>query len=186
MTKRMKTVGVVVVLAALIVGMYIYVDHNGGREKKVTKSLAAQMLERNLELNYPPTPYSVAELYCGIVECIYKSDTTKEEISELVKMELQLFDDEFAAINPFEKFLKATEKELATAKEKKLVFTGYVIDKASNIEKWELKGVHYASVPVQFVCRSSEGSGNCYRKLILRRGADDKYRILGWKTEEEE
>ena len=183
-SKRVKTITLVLVLACLIVALYAYIDRTGGKEKKAEKTLAAKMLERNLDTTYPPTPYSVAELYCGIVECLYKSDTTKEQKEALVHMERQLFDDEFAAINPYEQLLLATEAELLAATEKKIVFTGYVVEKASNIEKWEIDGTSYASVMVQFACRSSNGSGNSYRKLILRRDKNDRYKILGWKTEE--
>lgn len=186
MKKRIRAIVAAVLVVGAMIGLYLYADRVGGeRAKKENKTLADKMLEKDLEKSYPPTPYAVAELYCGIVECLYRSDTKEEQIGELVKMERQFFDEEFAGINPYEDLLEATREEIATAEEKKLTFDGYVIEKASNIETWEKEGVSYAGVPVRFLYRTVDGSGSDYRKLILRKDKNKRYKILGWKTEEE-
>jgi len=114
----------------------------------------------------------VAEFYCGIVECIYSEDTTEEQLAALVRKELALFDEEFAAINPYDSLLAATKEDLKVAKEKKLVFTGYVLDKASNVSKWKKDGYEYASIMFQLMSRSDSGSGGSYRNLIMRMDSD--------------
>ncbi len=186
MKKRIVTVSVVLVLACAIVALYMYIDRSGKTAKEPVNTMAEQILAKNLETNYPPTPYSVAELYCGIVQCIYSADTTDAQVEELVRMERALFDEEFAAINPYDSLLEATKEELATAKEKKLVFTGYVLDKASNVTKWKKDGESYASIMFQLMSRSESGSGGSYRNLILRKDSDGNYKILGWETAEAE
>ena len=186
MKKRVATISVVLVLACAIVALYWYIDRNGGAEEKpIVNTVAEQMLAKDLERNYPPTPYAVTELYCGIVECMYHPDTTEEQIVGLVKMQLQLFDEELAAINPYEQYLAVTKEELAEAKEKGIVFTGYVLDKASNVQKWENNLGTYASLQFQLLSRSDEGGGGSYRNLIMRKDKDGKYKIVGWQTAED-
>lgn len=186
MKKRVATISTVLVLACAVVALYWYIDRNGGAEEKTKVStIAEQMLAKDLEKNYPPTPYAVAELYCGIVECIYHADTTEEQIAELVEMQRKLFDEEFAVVNPYEQYLEATKEELAAAKEKGIVFTGYVLDKASNVQKWENDLGSYASLQFQLLLRSDEGSSGSYRNLILRKDKDGKYKIVGWQTAED-
>ncbi|MBQ9768356.1 MAG: hypothetical protein IJW37_09670 [Lachnospiraceae bacterium] len=186
MKKRVATISTVLVLACAIVALYWYIDRNGGAEEKpAVNTVAEQMLAKDLEKNYPPTPYSVAELYCGTVECIYNPETTEEQIEGLVKMQLQLFDEEFAALNPYEQFLDVTKEELAEAKEKGIVFTGYVLDKATNVQKWENVLGSYASLQFQLLSRSDEGGGGSYRNLIMRKDKDGKYKIVGWQTAED-
>ena len=180
--KRIGTISVVLVLACAIVALYMYIDRSGKEAKEPVNTVAEQVLAKNLTINYPPTPHSVAEYYCGIVECIYSADTTDAQLEALVRKELELFDEEFAAINPYDSLLAATKEELATAKEKKLVFTGYVLDKASNVTKWKKDGYEYASIMFQLMSKSDSGSGGSYRNLILRKDADGKYKILGWET----
>ena len=182
MKKRLVSVSVILVLACAIVALYLYIDRSGKQAKEPENTMAEQILSKNLETNYPPTPYSVAELYCGIVQCIYSADTTESQLEALVQMERELFDEEFAAINPYDSLLEATREELATAKEKNLVFTGYILDKASNVTKWKKNGDSYASIMFQLLSKSNEGSGGSYRNLIMRRDADGNYKILGWET----
>ncbi len=182
MKKRIGTISVVLVLACAIVALYMYIDRSGKEAKETVNTVAEQMLAKNLETNYPPTPYSVAEFYCGIVECIYSADTTEAQLEALVRMERELFDEEFAALNPYDSLLAATKADLETAKEKKLVFTGYVLDKASNVSKWKKDGYEYASIMFQLMSKSDAGSGGSYRNLIMRKDAEGRYKILGWET----
>lgn len=184
MKKRIVTVSVVLVLACAIVALYWYIDRSGKEAKEPVNTVAEQILAKNLKTNYPPTPYSVAELYCGIVECIYSADTTENQIAALVHKERELFDAEFEAINSYDSLLAATKKELKEAKEKNLVFTGYVLDKASNVSRWKKDGYEYASIMFQLMSRSDGGSGGSYRNLIMRKDAEGNYKILGWETAE--
>ena len=182
MKKRIVSISVVLVLACAIVALYMYIDRSGKEAKEPVNTMAEQILAKNPDTNYPPTPYSVAELYCGIVECIYSADTTEVQLEALVRMERELFDEEFAAINPYDSLLAATKADLETAKEKKLVFTGYVLDKASNVSKWKKDGDEYASIMFQLMSKSDAGSGGSYRNLIMRKDAEGRYKILGWET----
>ena len=120
--KRIVSAGVILVLACIIVMLYMYIDRSGKKAKEPVNTVTEQILAKDLSTNYPPTPYSVAEFYCGIVECIYSEDTTEEQLAALVRKELSLFDEEFAAINPYDSLLAATKEDLKVAKEKKLVF----------------------------------------------------------------
>ncbi len=185
MKKRIVSISVVLVLACAIVALYMYIDRSGREAKEPVNTVAERILAKDLTNNYPPTPYSVAELYCGIVECIYSADTTEDQLAALVRKEQELFDEEFAALNPYDSLLAATKEELQTAKEKKLVFTGYVLDKASNVSKWKHDGREYASIMFQLMSKSDGGSGGSYRNLIMRKDTDGKYKILGWETADE-
>ena len=186
MKKKLGAVSAILVLACAVVALYMYIDRSGKEAKEPVNTVTEQVLAKNLETNYPPTPYSVAEYYCGIVECIYGADTTEEQLKALVRKELELFDEEFAALNPYDSLLASTKAELQTAKERGLVFTGYILDKASNVSKWKRDGKDYASIMFQLMSKSDEGSGGSYRNLILRKDGEGNYKILGWETAEAE
>lgn len=181
MKKRIGSIAVILVLACAIVALYLYIDHSGKKAEEPVNTALEQILSKNMETSYPPTPYAVAEFYCSIIECIYSRETTEAQVEALVAKELLLFDAEFAALNPYEQLLLATKDELAKAEERGLVFTGYVLDKASNVEKWKKDGTQYASIQLQFMSRSDEGSGGSYRNLIMRKDKEERYQILGWE-----
>lgn len=186
MKKRILSVSVILVLACAVVALYWYIDRSGKEAEEPVNTVAEQILARDMVNNYPPTPYAVTEFYCGIVECIYSADTTQEQLERLVELQRSLFDEEFAALNPYEELLATTKQELEDAKEKKLVFTGYILDKASNVTKWKREGKEYASLMFQLMSKSDTGSGGSYRNMIMRKDDSGKYKILGWETAEED
>lgn len=184
MKKRFLSVSVILVLACAVVALYWYIDRSGKEAEEPVNTVAEQILAKDMENNYPPTPYAVTDFYCGIIECIYSGDTTEEQLEKLVELQRFLYDEEFAALNPYDELLASTKKELEEAKEKKLVFTGYILDKASNVSKWKKEGREYASLMFQLMSRSDTGSGGSYRNMIMRKDSSGKYKILGWETAE--
>lgn len=186
MKKRLLTVSVILVLACAIVALYGYIDRSAREAEEPVNSVAEQILAKDMEKNYPPTPYALTEFYCGIVECLYSADTTEEQLERLVELQRSLYDEEFAALNPYEELLASTKKELEEAKEKKLVFTGFILDKASNVTKWKKDGKEYASLMFQLMSKSEAGSGGSYRNMIMRKDSNGKYKILGWETADTE
>lgn len=185
MKKRIGTIVVILVLALGIIALYWYIDRSDREVREPAGTVAEQVIARDLEKNYPPTPYAVAELYCDIVKGIYDKDTTEKQLETLVQMQLQMFDEEFAELNPYEALLDATKEELSEAEEKKIVFAGYVVDRASNVEKWKSDSVEYASIQLQFITTGGSGRSTVSRTLIMRRDADKRYKILGWRTAED-
>ncbi len=179
--KRIGTIGVILVLACAIVALYWYIDRSGKEAEEPVNAVAKQILDRDLEKDYPPTPYAVAELYCGIVENIYSDKTTEKQLEDLVRMELSMYDEELAAQNPYATYLNTVKDDLEVAKEKGIAFTGYIVDNFSNVKKWKKEGKEYASIRIQFLLRSEEGSGASYRELMLREDAEGNYKILGWE-----
>lgn len=181
MKKRIATVATIVFLALTVIALYLYIDGRSPKQKQ-EPSAAQKLLERNLEKNYPPTPNAVAELYCEIVSTMYNEKTKDEEIEKLVAYERQLFDEEFADLNPEGALLTATKEELKAAKEKKLVFTGYSVERSSNVKQWkESDGKSYASLTITFSLRNSEGTGVSERTLVMRKDGQNRFKILGWK-----
>lgn len=186
MKKKILSVSVILVLVCALIALYWYIDRSGKEAEEPVNTVAEQILAKDLVNNYPPTPYAVTEFYCGIVECIYSEDTTEEQLEQLVALQCSLFDEEFAELNPYEELLATTKEELKTAKEKKIVFTGYILDKASNVSKWKKEGKEYASLMFQLLSKSDTGSGGSYRNMIMRKDSNGRYKILGWETAEGE
>lgn len=186
MKKRIATVATIVLLALTIIALYLYIDKQSP-EKPKELSVAQKLLEKNLEKNYPPTPNAVAELYCEIVSAKYNETTKDEEVEKLVAFERQLFDKEFADANPEDRYLASTKEELKAAKEKKLLFTGYSVDRSSNVKQWkENDGKSYASLTISFSLRNKEGTGVSERTLVMRKDDQNRFKILGWKILTEE
>ena len=91
-----RVVVAVCILGVMLVGFYYYLAHKSSagseEETKVTKS--QQVLMRNLESNYPPSPKEVVKYYCDITQCFYNEEHTEEEIEELGRQIQKIYDSE--------------------------------------------------------------------------------------------
>ena len=183
--KRIGTISVILVLACAIVALYWYIDRSGKEAEEPVNEVAKQILDKDLEKDYPPTPYAVAQLYCGIVENIYNDETTEQQLEELVRMELAMYDAELAAKNPYSTYLTTVKADLKEAKDKGITFTGYIVDDFSNVKKWKKDGKEYASIRIQFLLRGEDASGGSNRELMFRKDAEGNYKILGWELLDE-
>ena len=87
-------------LLVLVVGYYAYLSgtHRTEQQEAVMSEIDTA-LSRNLENNYPSTPKEVVKYYNDLMKCFYNEDCTEEELQELGKKSLQLFDEELRENN---------------------------------------------------------------------------------------
>ena len=84
--RRRNPAGILIiftVLAIAVVGLFFYISNRTkvvaeGKQQQMTA--VQQVLARNLETNYPPTPKEVLKYYSDITMCFYRSE---EHTSEL-------------------------------------------------------------------------------------------------------
>ena len=74
MKKAQGTKGLIIaiVLILLVVGYYYYLSHREvSKTEEVTVSEAQDLLLRDLDRNYPPTPKEVVKYFFDITKCLY-------------------------------------------------------------------------------------------------------------------
>ena len=63
---------IVIILVVLIVGYYYYLSNRDKQpEEEVVITEAQDLLLRDLDRNYPPTPKEVVKYYFEITKCLY-------------------------------------------------------------------------------------------------------------------
>lgn len=82
-------------LLVLVVGYYAYLSgtHRTEQQEAVMSEIDTA-LSRNLENNYPSTPKEVVKYYNDLMKCFIRKTAPEEELQELGKKSLQLFDEE--------------------------------------------------------------------------------------------
>ena len=86
---NIKGIILAAVMLLLIVGYYYYLSNrnvsqaeDADRELQ-TLTATQEVLTRDLETNYPPTPREVIKYFSQITQCFYNEDNTEEEIEQL-------------------------------------------------------------------------------------------------------
>ena len=89
MAKSLK----LLVLGAIMIGLLVMLYYNVSNKKKSTSeedsttkaTVVQELLMRDLEKSYPPTPKEVVKLYRDITQCYYNQTYSDEELEELAK-----------------------------------------------------------------------------------------------------
>ena len=112
---NMKNVRVIVIAVVCILvicgGFFLFSQNlNSGNPDELTE--VEKVLVKDLKKDYPKTPREVVKLYNEIITCFYGEEYTEEELEKLVDMTLVLMDEELAANNPRENYLKKVKMDV--------------------------------------------------------------------------
>lgn len=109
---KVKTAVIIVILVALVGGYYFYLTNVGKNEEQTVVTAVQDVLLRNLENDYPPTPREVMKYYSDITKCLYNETYTEEQLEQMADKLLALYDDELAENNPRDQYLVSLKNEV--------------------------------------------------------------------------
>lgn len=185
--KRIATIFTTAVIITIIVLLF-YLDNMKNKDKKAEETALRNeavelLLNRNMEKDYPSTPYEVADYCSKITEFLY-SGIEDSYIEALALKIREIYDDEFLESNEEEKYLKDLYSDIAAWKKAERTITNYVVLNEENNRK-TIDGREYATIRVSYTIMQKVKVSEI-RKYLLRRDEDGNWKILGWETEPKE
>lgn len=195
---KQKTTTIIVIMFALVVaiaiGFWTILEHgrNKVEEENIIHSKNEEvntLVNKDLKINYPSTPREVLKMYSRLQTCAYNQGLSDKDLTAIIEQMRLLFDDELIAANSLEKQLEDVKKEIKEFKKKKQTISNYVIDKDSSVKEKKIKEKEYATLVVSYLIKEDRGYNKTYEQFILRKDAENKWKILGWdlvKGEDEE
>ena len=184
-----KSITFVLLLAIVLVVIFAFLT-NRGDDEKVTNSgfmtPVQEVLNRNLKTNYPGTPKEVLKLYSEITRCFYSEKYTEEELAELAKKSRDLFDDELRALQTDDEYLAALKKEIDDYKENSKTISSFSVSNSTDVKFYYYDGYDWAQLYCIYSVRVATSIQPVQERFLMRRDADDHWKIVGWKLAEEE
>ena len=169
-------------LLVLVVGYYAYLSgtHRTEQQEAVMSEIDTA-LSRNLENNYPSTPKEVVKYYNDLMKCFYNEDCTEEELQELGKKSLQLFDEELRENNEEESYPDEVIDRLARAFYPAILACWNSEEGQREFAAWQAEQAHHApsnekqSVPdgerpvvhIAIVCGFLQGASGWTRPVFF-------------------
>ncbi|MCR5831107.1 MAG: hypothetical protein K6G67_03070 [Lachnospiraceae bacterium] len=175
---------VFVVFAIAIVSLFFYVSNRSKviEDGKVQQMTAVQeILSRNLETNYPPTPKEVLKLYSEITRCFYGEEYTDEELARLAKFSRELFDDELLANQTDDEYLMALKFDIDTWKKDKKVISSYSVSSSTDVQEYSYGGREWAQLYCIYSIRMGTNVAPVQEHFIMRKDEKGHWKILGWE-----
>lgn len=184
-SKIIKTVICVIIMAALVIGYYIYISNKDFRtegSKEEEKQMMETLLTKDLEKEYPANPREVVTLYSDFICCAYNSELTEEQIDILIVQLRTLFDLELLEQNPLKEYTEDLKAEIADYKEKKKVISSYQVSKNSEVVFQKMDSRDYATLSGYYRIKTKKSSPvTTCEEFLLRKDEEGYWRILGWE-----
>ncbi|MBQ0042211.1 MAG: hypothetical protein KBS85_02650 [Lachnospiraceae bacterium] len=190
MKKRIPIIIVFVIMAGLLVWLYFNLsnreDHSTDEVEK-PMSKAQELLMRNLETNYPPSPREVLKYYNEITMCFYSEPNTDEEIEALGKQIRGLYDDELVANQAWDSYIASLKNDILEFKGYHRTITAYKVSSSLDIEnsKFTYKGRECCKSFCYYTLNSGGQIATTTEIFIFRKDEAGHWKILGWDLAEE-
>ncbi len=149
-------------------------------------SAVQNVLLRNLEKNYPPSPKEVVKYYSELTKCLYNEDCSDEEIEQLAKKALQIYDDELASNQEWNRYITDLKSEIATKRSQEYAIMSYSVSPSTDVTFFTKDSYECASLYCTYNIRNGAVAGSVEELFILRKDEAGHWRIFGWDLPQDE
>lgn len=171
------------IMAGLVVGYYFHLSNRDvKKEPSKTKISAVQdVILRDLEKNYPPSPREVVKYHAEISKCFYDGAYSEEEFELLAKHARDLYDDELKATQTEEEYMRDLKADIESFEESNTVISSYSTSASTDVD-YSADG-NLATLYCIYNVRQSRQIVASNHKYTLRRDEDGHWKILGWELD---
>lgn len=182
--KMSTSIIIIVVSVAVIVGIYLLISNylakdDGPTEVEITA--VQNVLLRNLENDYPPTPKEVLKYYSDITQCFYAGGYTDEELIALADRALELYDGELRANQDYDTYIADLKLEISQYKEKDWSISSYSTSPSTEVEEFERDGYEWAQLYAFYNVRQSTQIVRVTELFLMRKDEAGRWKIYGWE-----
>lgn len=185
-TSVTKSTVLFIVLLVLVVGYYAYLSGTHRTEQQeAVMSEVDTALSRDLDNNYPATPKEVIKYYNDLMKCFYNEECTAEELQDLGRKSLQLFDEELQENNDEDTYLIRLQGEVQNYKDNKRKITSVSLAPSTNVDYYSVDGFSFARISCGYTMTENGKKSSTVMVYLLRRDDNRRWKIYGWETADE-
>lgn len=181
-----KNIIIAVVIIALIVGYFFYLSNKASKapEKDIKVTAVQNVILRNLENDYPPTPKEVVKYYSDITKCLYSETYSDEEYEAMVDKMLEIYDEELAEINPKDFYMLSLKADIDSFKKDNKAIISYTPSSSTDVETSTINGRECAKLYCTYKIRVGTEYIKSREVFELRKDSAGHWKILGFKLDD--
>lgn len=180
--EKIKGIIVVVILVILIGGYYFYLSNKEKVQEETTVSAVQDVILRNLETNYPPTPKEVVKYYSEISKCLYNETYTSEQLEQMADKLLAIYDDELVENNPRDQYIKDLKKDVDDFRESGYSITVYTPSASTDVVYDKIDGRECAKLYCTYSIKKGADYIASRQVFLLRKEVSTgHWKILGFE-----
>lgn len=185
--KGTKGVILLIVMIGLIVGYYFYLSNRPiteNAEEDVLVSAVQEILLRDMEKNYPPSPKEVIKYYSLITQCFYNDKLTDEELDALAFRAQELYDVELIANKTQEQYLIDLREDIDKFAKDELKISSFTTSASTDVEYFSESGYEWARLYCTYSVRQRTSMLSTTEVFLLRKDDAGHWKIYGWDLAE--
>lgn len=184
--RGIKGLIIAIVLVLLVAGYYYYLAnyHEKETEEEVTISQAQDLLLRDLDRNYPPTPKEVLKYFFEITTCLYNDKLSEQDINALALKLQELCDVELNANNPAEEYLTELKSEVSAFQTGNSRILNYSTSSSVDVDYYEEDGYSFARMYGTYYLQVQKELKSLEEVFVFRKDGDGHWKLYGWQPVE--
>lgn len=177
---------VIILMIVAMVGYYYYLSNKekARREETPVITHVQEILMRNLDIQYPPTPKEVVKYYSEITKCFYNEDYSDGELEQLAAKANQLCDEKLLENNDWGEYIINLRSEIEHFKENKVTISTFVISASTDVDEFTEDGYSFARLHCIYTLRQGNQKQDVDEIFLLRKDDKGHWKIFGWDIAE--
>lgn len=177
-----------IILMCLVLGYYYYLSNKKEdvkEETSVTLTAVQEVLMKNLDSNYPPSPREVLKYYGELVQCLHNETYSDEEFLQLAVQAQKLYDDELIANQTQDQYIQDLQWDINNMKQQEIVISSYTPASSTDVDYFDADGYSWAKLNLTFTLRQGTALNMTEEVFLLRKDEEGHWKIYGWKLAED-
>ena len=133
---KVKVGIIIVILIAMVGGYYFYLSNFRDTDEETVVTEVQDVLLKNLDTDYPPTPRELLKYYSDITKCLYNEKYTEEQLEQMADKMLALYDAELAENNPRDEYIKNLKKDVEDFLNSGYTISTYTTSRSTEVEEY--------------------------------------------------
>ncbi len=181
---NIKGGAVIILMIVVMVGYYYYLSNKEKAQQELNPELTAvqEVLMRNLETNYPPSPKEVIKYYSEITKCFYNEEYSDGELEQLADKANQLYDDELLENNGWGEYIISLRAAIDEFKDNGITISTYLISVSTDVDKFPEDGYEFARLHCIYTLKQGNNKQDIDQVFLLRKDEEGHWKIYGWDS----
>lgn len=179
---KVKNVILVVIMVALVGGYFFYLSNYREAKDDTVVTPVQNVLLKNLDTDYPPTPRELLKYYSDIAECLYNEEYTEDQLNQMVDKLFEIFDDELIENNPREQYVKDLKDAVKEFLDNNYSIVTYTVSSSTDVNEYVQDGRNCASLYCTYSIKKGADYVASKQIFILRKDTQSgHWKILGFE-----
>ncbi len=172
---------IVIVFACIVLGFYYYMTQRPDTAEDTVQdtSVVDELMLRNMQTNYPPTPKEVVKYYCDI-SMVFYSGVSEDDLSKLAIRSRELFDSDLYAQQTEAEYYTHLKEQIDYFEESDITISSYALSPSVDVEYFEDDGYSFARLYCVMSLRQETQIIRTNETFLLRQDEEGHWKIFGF------